>query len=73
MLNAQYQNEDGSIDRLTDDEIIGQSITFMLAGHETTANSLSLTAYNLAMHPEIQERLIEEIKQNFGEDVSTLY
>ncbi len=73
MLNAQYQNEDGSIDRLTDDEIIGQSITFMLAGHETTANSLSLTAYNLAMHPEIQERLIEEIKENFGEDVSTLY
>lgn len=69
MLNAKFQDEHGAVDRLTDAEIIGQSITFMLAGHETTANSMSLTAYNLAMHPDIQDKLYQEIKDIIG-DVS---
>ena len=72
MLNARHQNEDGTFDCLTDEEILGQSITFMLAGHETTANSISLTAYNLAMHPEIQDRLIAKIKEKVGQDVSSI-
>lgn len=49
--------------RLTNSEILSQSILFVLAGYETTAMTLSYLAYNLATHPESQEKLIREIDQ----------
>jgi cytochrome P450 family 3 subfamily A len=42
-------------------EILAQAILFLLAGYETTASTLTLITYNLACHPEIQEKLIEEV------------
>ena len=48
--------------KLTDDDIHASAITFLLAGYETTSNALSYTTYLLAMHPEIQERLYQEVK-----------
>ena len=51
--------------RMTDNEIIGHSITFLLAGYETTSNALSYTAYLLALHPDVQEKLQEEIDDYF--------
>jgi len=33
----------------------------ILAGHETTASALTYTSHLLALHPEVQERLAEEI------------
>ena len=35
--------------------------TFLLAGHETTANGLSWTWYLLSHHPEARERLFDEV------------
>jgi cytochrome P450 family 3 subfamily A len=58
MLSA--KNPDGSR-KLDDDEIASQSTTFLLAGHETSSNTLSMTAYYLALNPDIQERLKYEI------------
>jgi cytochrome P450 len=46
----------------TDDELAHQMLTMMAAGHETTANTLSWCIYLLAQHPEIQNRLREEIR-----------
>ncbi|GMR45220.1 hypothetical protein PMAYCL1PPCAC_15415, partial [Pristionchus mayeri] len=43
--------------------------TFMFAGHDTTSSSLGFILWSLAHHPEIQERIYEEIKEIFGEDV----
>ncbi|MFM6003032.1 MAG: cytochrome P450, partial [Sphaerospermopsis kisseleviana] len=43
---------------LTDVEILAQAILFLLAGYETTGSTLTLISYNLACHPEIQEKLI---------------
>lgn len=37
--------------------------TLILAGHETTANSLSWTLLELARHPEMQSRLRTEIRE----------
>ena len=54
--------------RLSDDEITSHSITFMLAGYETTANALSYTSYLLALNPHIQEKLQEEIDSYFEEN-----
>ncbi|MFJ5774594.1 cytochrome P450 [Streptomyces sp. NPDC093094] len=42
---------------LTDQELADQVITFFIAGTETTAGALTWTLYELARHPDIQERL----------------
>ncbi|KAF8726525.1 hypothetical protein AX14_007768 [Amanita brunnescens Koide BX004] len=47
---------------LTNDELIGNVFIFLLAGHETTANTLCFTFALLAFHPEIQEQLFEHIR-----------
>nr|DBA26469.1 TPA: hypothetical protein GDO54_010723 [Pyxicephalus adspersus] len=46
---------------LTDSEIMAQSIVFLLAGYETTSSTLSFLFYNLATHPDVQQKLQEEI------------
>ncbi|MFW7378991.1 MAG: cytochrome P450 [Oligoflexus sp.] len=61
LLSAYLQAKDeetgqGMSDKLLRDEVI----TLMLAGHDTTASSISLCLYLLANHPEIQERLYQE-------------
>ena len=57
MLHA--RDEDGS--RMTDAQLADEARTFLLAGHETTAISLSWSFYLLATHPEIQQALAEEL------------
>jgi cytochrome P450 family 6 len=38
-------------------------LTFLLAAYETSATALSYALYELALHPEIQQRVREEILQ----------
>uniref|UniRef100_A0A914HV24 Cytochrome P450 n=1 Tax=Globodera rostochiensis TaxID=31243 RepID=A0A914HV24_GLORO len=45
----------------TSEEIVMQLESFMLAGFDTTANSLSVVSHNLAFHPEVQAKVQEEI------------
>ena len=47
--------------KLTNEQIVGLCTGFFLAGYETTANTLSYTAYLLALHPEVQEKLQRDI------------
>jgi cytochrome P450 len=42
---------------------VGQAFTFLLAGYETAATTLSFALYELALHPEIQQSLRAEILQ----------
>ena len=51
---------------LTMPEVLGHSILFMLVGYDTTSNALTFAAYNLATHPECQEKLIQEIDDVLG-------
>jgi len=64
MLLATKHEDDGS--PLTDLEIRDQSMTLMLAGHETTANALSWTIYHLAKNPEARARVEQEIDAAVG-------
>ncbi|KAI0829070.1 PAH-inducible cytochrome P450 monooxygenase PC-PAH 1 [Trametes gibbosa] len=48
--------------RLSDSEMISQMATFLLAGHETTANSMTWMLYELARHPEYQSKMREEVR-----------
>ena len=59
------REEDGT--GLTDKELLDQSMTLFFAGHETTANSLTWTWYLLARHPEVVQRLQEELHAACGE------
>jgi cytochrome P450 PksS len=44
-------------DRLDDDEVLGMVFLLLLAGHDTTANLLAMSALMLTEHPEQLERL----------------
>ena len=48
----------------TDDDIVNQLLTFLAAGHETTASVFTWTIYELCKYPEMQTRLREEIHSN---------
>jgi cytochrome P450 len=52
------QDEDGS--RMTDRQLRDETMTLYLAGHETTALTLSWTWFLLAQHPEVEEKLVAE-------------
>lgn len=44
--------------------------TFMLAGHETTANALSWMWYLLALNPDARDRMLAEVDEILGPDPS---
>lgn len=46
---------------LTDEEIVGNIVLLLVAGFETTATTLSLASYNLAIHPDVQEKVFQEV------------
>ncbi|KAL9966310.1 hypothetical protein ACROYT_G024364 [Oculina patagonica] len=61
MLEARDENVKDASRKLTDGEIVAQSVVFLLAGSETTGATLALAAYHLAQHPDIQDKLLSEI------------
>ncbi|EGO24688.1 hypothetical protein SERLADRAFT_356230 [Serpula lacrymans var. lacrymans S7.9] len=46
---------------LSNDEMLSQIATFLLAGHDTTANTLTWTLYELSKRPEDQKKIRDEI------------
>ena len=51
---------------LSDLELRNEAITFLLAGHETTANALSWTFYLLSQNPEVERELRAELAAVLG-------
>jgi cytochrome P450 len=51
---------------LSDQELVDNIVTFIGAGHETTAVTLTWTLYLIANAPEVQERLLREARAVFG-------
>jgi cytochrome P450 len=52
---------------LTDDEILGNAFVFILAGHETAANTVHFSILFLAMHWSSQKRLQEDLDAILGD------
>lgn len=46
---------------LSDEQIRDEAITLIIAGHKTTAVSLTYTMYLLAQHPKIEEEFVAEL------------
>lgn len=59
LLDARY--DDGNA--MEEEQLIDEILILFTAGHETTSNSLTFTCQLLALHPEWQERIYEEISK----------
>lgn len=51
---------------LDDEQLINQLMTFLAAGHETTATSMAWAIYMLCCHPEMQDKLRAEVREHLG-------
>ena len=59
MLMAARDEETGAA--MSDEQLRDEVLTMLLAGHETTANALAWTLYQLSQHPEVARRVEAEV------------
>lgn len=67
LLQILVNARDESGNQMSDQQLRDEMMTLFLAGHETTAIALSWTWYLLGKHPEIEARLIEELREVLGD------
>ncbi|KAF2023181.1 NADPH-cytochrome P450 reductase-like protein [Setomelanomma holmii] len=62
LLNGMLNGVDSKTgEKMTDDSVIDNMITFLIAGHETTSGLLSFTFYYLLKNPAAYERAQQEV------------
>ncbi|XP_042684165.1 cytochrome P450 3A9-like [Centrocercus urophasianus] len=67
MIESQKSDSNGSSDgknshkALSDVEVLSQAFIFIFAGYEPTSNTLCYLAYLLALHPDVQQKVVNEI------------
>ncbi|MFN7472571.1 MAG: cytochrome P450 [Roseiflexaceae bacterium] len=64
------RDDDGA--PMSSEQLRDECKTMFLAGHETTALTMSWTLWLLATHPEIQQRMADEVKTVVGKRIPTL-
>ncbi|MEO0972023.1 MAG: cytochrome P450, partial [Pseudomonadota bacterium] len=57
---------------LSDQEVLDQIMTFLIAGHETTSGALAFALYEITNAPHVAQALQEELTQTLGDDPSAL-
>ena len=57
---------------MTHEEVIGNSMLFLLAAFDTTATTLSFLIYYLAINPDVQKKLFDEILKTVGNKVESM-
>lgn len=53
--------------RMSEEELRGQVMTFLIAGHETTSVSLSWAVFFLALHSDLQDQLFQELQNDLAD------
>lgn len=66
LLDARY--DDGS--PMSEQQLLDEILILFTAGHETTSNALTFTAELLARHPEVQEKIFQEVTEAGKETAS---
>ena len=64
MLDAKDETGGGKIDN---QDILAQSVMFLLAGYETSSTTLGFICYHLAIDTHVQDKLREEIDRMWPE------
>ena len=64
------QDEDGS--QMSDQQVHDEVLTLLLGGHETTANALVWACYLLSQHPDVVQKLHDEVDTVLGQRAPTL-
>lgn len=59
LLQARYEDGTG----MSRQQLIDEVLILFTAGFETTANTLSFTLFLIAKHPEVQEKLFQEVAE----------
>ncbi|WP_435065033.1 cytochrome P450 [Halobaculum sp. EA56] len=68
VVTALLAAEDDEGERMSAEQVRDEVKTLLLAGHETTALSLTFTFHLLARHPEVEERLLDELETELGDE-----
>ena len=63
VMTDEIQENNKANYHLSRKEVISNILAFMAAGYETTSTALAYATYVLATHPEVQEKLQDEIDQ----------
>jgi len=71
VLSMLLTAQDGT-NGLTDSQVRDNVMTLMAAGHETTANALTWTLYQLAQNPTVCDKLLLELQQVLAGRVATV-
>ncbi|XP_054157193.1 cytochrome P450 3A8-like [Oppia nitens] len=59
-VDKHFADIKGEVD---DDDVLANSIIFLVAGYDTSSMALSFLFYALALHPDCQQKLYDEIKR----------
>jgi cytochrome P450 len=70
MLMQARDEETG--EQMTEQQMCIEALTFLIAGHETTAKGLAWTLYLLASNPEVRTRLHREIETELAAERPTI-
>ena len=70
MLLMAVDEQDGG--QMTTKQVKDEAMTLFVAGHETTANALAWTFYLLGQHPEVEQKVADEIKTALDGRLPTL-
>jgi cytochrome P450 len=68
VLSMLLRAQDDQGKTLSDIQVHDQTLTFLAAGHATTASTLGWTFYQLSQNPQVRQKLLEEIWRVLGHD-----
>ena len=71
VLSIMVQRHLEEMNRVDIDEIVGEAFVMFFAGHDTTSKGLCWTLYLLAQHPDVAQRLCEELEEEVEGDCPT--
>ena len=73
LMQARYEdeeNEEGA--RMSDELVRDEAVSLYVAGHDTTATTLTYALYLVSRHPEVEKRLHAELDDVLGDRDATL-
>ena len=66
LLDALLAAQEDGLTPLTDEEVLANVFTILLAGEDTTANAIAWLAYFMACHPDVQTTMQAEVDSVIG-------